>query len=430
MGLPDKEALHSIATCGDDMKRTWLVIAGLAILIGGVLAGAWLTQRGILFSTAKSQRVVASAVSAPPPVRETTETAKAQDVEVTVPAESVDRMHLEVANVTGGTVNTEVRVPGTVQANAYKEVHVTPIAGGAITQVSAELGQSVKRGQPIAQVFSRDLAEARVTAFLATSAELEAEHKNLERTQDLLRMGATPRKELERVEANHQVHAAHLEEARQKLLLLGLDPTQIERLSAGQQVSTYISVLSPIDGIVTTRGVNLGQVVGLGQDLFTVTDLSTVWVEGSVLEDDFSVVRVGSHATITTPAHPGRIYRGVVDYIEPRLDPQTRTAKVRVTIENPGLALRMGMYVDLAFTNVQAGKVVIAPKAAIQRVASDSVVYLPVALKEGRFLQRVVRLDEESGGGFRVLEGLAQGDTVVTEGSVLLRAESLRQHPQ
>jgi len=174
----------------------------------------------------------------------------------------------------------------------------------------------------------------------------------------------------------------------------------------------------------------LGQVVGLGQDLFTVTDLSTVWVEGNVLEDDFSVVRVGSHATITTPAYPGRIYRGVVDYIEPRVDPQTRTAKVRVTIENRGLALRMGMYVDLAFTNVQAGRVVIAPKAAIQRFASDSVVYLPVALKEGRFLQRVVRLEEESGGGFRVLEGLAQGDTVVTEGSTLLRAESLRQHPQ
>jgi cobalt-zinc-cadmium efflux system membrane fusion protein len=427
MGLPGREALHSIVMCGDDMKRTWLVsIAGLAILVAGVLAGGWLTQRGILFTSGKAQRAVASAVSAVPPVRDA---AIVQDVEVTVPAESVDRMHLQVAKVTAGTVNTEVRVPGTVQANAYREVHVTPVAGGVVTQVSAELGQSVKRGQPIAQVFSRELAEAQ-TAFVATSAELEAEHKNLQRTQDLLRMGATPRKELERVEANHEVHAAHLEEARQKLLLLGLDPVQIERLSAGQQVSTYISVPSPINGIVTTRSVNLGQVVGLGQDLFTVTDLSTVWVEGSVLEDDFSVVRLGSHASITTPAYPGRIYRGVVDYIEPRVDPQTRTAKVRVTIENPGLALRMGMYVDLAFTNVQTGKVAIAPRAAIQRVASDDVVYLPVALKEGRFLQRVVRLDAESGGGFRVLEGLAQGDTVVTEGSVLLRAESLRQHPR
>lgn len=411
------------------MKQTRLTIAGLVILISGVLAGGWLTQRGIWFSTVKPQRVVESTGSAAPVSGKTAESTKVQDVEVTVPAESVDRMHLQFAKVGSGTVNTEVRVPGTVQANAYREVHVTPIAGGVVTQVSAELGQSVKRGQPIAQIFSRDLAEAQ-TAFVATSAELEAEHKNLQRTQELLRMGATSRKELERVEANHEVHAAHLEEARQKLVLLGLDPTQIERLSAGQPVSTYISVPSPIDGIVTTRGVNLGQVVGLGQDLFTVTDLSTVWVEGSVLEDDFSMVRQGSQATITTPAYPGRIYRGVVDYIEPRVDPQTRTAKVRVTIGNPGLALRMGMYMDLAFTNVQAGRVVIAPKGAIQTVASGSVVYMPAALKEGRFLQRAVKIGEETGGGVRVLEGLAQGDTVVTEGSVLLRAESLRQHPQ
>jgi hypothetical protein len=88
------------------------------------------------------------------------------------------------------------------------------------------------------------------------------------------------------------------------------------------------------------------------------------------------------------------------------------------------------MYVDLSFTNIQAGKVDIVPREAIQAVASGSVVYLPAALKEGRFLQRAVRIGDETGGGFHVLEGLAQGDTVVTEGSVLLRAESLRQHPQ
>jgi len=181
---------------------------------------------------------------------------------------------------------------------------------------------------------------------------------------------------------------------------------------------------------VTARSVNLGQVVGVGQDLLTVTDLSSVWIEGNVLEDDFSVVRAGSGAAITTPAYPGRTYRGVVDYIEPRVDPQTRTAKVRVTMQNPGLALRMGMYVDLTFKDVQAGEVAIVPKAAIQAVASGSVVYLPVEVKEGRFLQRAVRIGGETGGGFRVLEGLMLGDTVVTEGSVLLRAESLRQHPQ
>ena len=410
--------------------RRWLWPAGLVILIAGVGAGGWLAQRGMIFPAPKSQQSVMSPVPAATPSPIVAEQpAKPQEVEVTVPVESLDRMHLQFAKVAGGTMSSEIRVPGTVQANAYREVHVTPIAGGVVTQVSAELGQSVKRGQRMAQVFSRDLSEAQ-TAFVGYEAEFDVEHKKLERTQELVRIGAASREELERVEADHRVHAAHVQEARQKLLLLGLDEAQIGRLSAGQQLSTDISVPSPVDGIVTARWVNLGQVVGLGQDLFTVTDLSSVWIEGNLLEDDFSAVRAGSHATITTPAYVGRIYRGVVDYIEPRVDPQTRTAKVRVTVENPGLALRMGMYVDMEFTNVKTGNAVIVPKGAIQAVVSGNVVYLVVALKEGRFLQRAVTIGEETGGGVRVLEGLTQGDTVVTEGSVLLRAESLRQHPQ
>ena len=410
--------------------RRWFWLAGLVILIVGVGAGGWLAERGILFPRPKSQPGVVSPVPAAtssPIVVEQPE--KPQEVEVAVPVESLDRMHLQFAKVTGGTMSTKIRVPGTVQPNAYREVHVTPIAGGVVTQVSVELGQSVKRGQPIAQVFSRDLAEAQ-TAFVGYEAEFDVEHKKLERTQELVRIGAASRQELERVEADHRVHAAHVQEARRKLLLLGLDDAQIGRLSAGQQASTYISVPAPIDGIVTARGINLGQVVGLGQDLFTVTDLSSVWIEGNLLEDDFSAVRAGSQAAITTPAYAGRIYRGVVDYIEPRVDPQTRTAKVRVTVENPGLALRLGMYVDMEFANVKAGNAVIVPKGAIQTVASGSVVYLSVELKEGRFLQRAVRIGEDTGAGVQVLEGLTQGDTVVTEGSVLLRAESLRQHSQ
>jgi cobalt-zinc-cadmium efflux system membrane fusion protein len=408
------------------MKRTLLaVIAGLVILIAGIATGAWLMQRGILFSApdrrakvARPAAIGASTAAVP---------AKPQQVEVIVPTESLDRMHLQFAEVTGGTVNTEIRVPGTVQANAYREVHVIPIAGGIVTQVSVELGQTVKRGQPMAQVFSRDLAEAQ-TEFVAMSAELEADHKRLVRTQDLERMGATSRKELERAEADHQVHTAHVQEARQKLILLGFDEARIDRMNGEQLADAHISVPSPINGIVTARGVNLGQVVGLAQDLFTVTDLSTVWIAGNVLEDDFGVVREGSRATITTPAYPGRIYRGIVDYIEPRVDPQTRTAKVRVTLDNPGLALRIGMYVDLIFTNGQGGRAVILPKAAVQMLGSASVVYVPSG--DGRFLQRAVRIAGETERGVRVLDGLNPGETVVTEGSVLLRAESLRQNPQ
>ena len=263
----------------------------------------------------------------------------------------------------------------------------------------------------------------------STNAELEAEHKKLVRTQELVRLGAASRQELEEIEANHQVHAAHVEEARQKLLLLGLDDGQIADVAAGRKASTNIAISSPLDGVVTARNVNLGQVVTTAQDLLTVTDLSSVWVEANLLENDFGAVHVGTPATITTPAYAGRQYRGVVSYIDPQVDPQTRTTKVRVAVDNLALALRLGMYMDVLFANTAGGTVPVVPKQAIQAIGPTSVVFIPVEGEPGRFLQRAVKIGEEASGGVRVLDGLKPGEAVVTDGSFLLRAEALRQHP-
>jgi RND family efflux transporter MFP subunit len=235
---------------------------------------------------------------------------------------------------------------------------------------------------------------------------------------------------LEEIEANHRVHAAHVEEARQKLLLLGLDEQQISDVAAGRKVSTNIAISAPLDGVVTARNVNLGQVVTTAQDLLTVTDLSSVWIEANLLENDFGAVHVGTLATITTPAYVDRQYRGAASYIDPQVDPQTRTAKVRVAVENPGLALRLGMYMDVLFTSPAGATVPIVPKQAIQSIGATSVVFLEVEGYPGRFLQRTVKTGQESPAGFQVLDGLKPGETVVTEGSFLLRAESLRQHAQ
>ena len=349
------------------------------------------------------------------------------EIEISIPSSEVDRLHLKFAKVTEAAIAVEIRVPGTVQPNAYKQVHVTPLAGGVVTQVAVEIGQPVKQGQPLAQIFSRELAEAQ-TKYIADGAELEAEHKKLVRTQELARLGAASRQELEEIEANHQVHAAHVEESRQRLLLLGLNGQQVSDVAAGRRASTSVSIPSPLDGVVTARNVNLGQVVNASQDLLTVTDLSSVWIEANLLEDNFAAVRIGSPATITTPAYPGRAFRGAVSYIDPQVDPQTRTAKVRVVLENPGLALRFGMYMDVIFTNA-AGRSILAPKQALQSIGTSTVVFLPVEGQPGKFIQRTVKTGEESPAGQRILDGLKPGETVVTDGSFLLRAEAIRQRP-
>jgi membrane fusion protein, heavy metal efflux system len=405
-------------------KRTSIVIAAFAIVAAGA---TWLLMKG-----GPQAAKVSTAVSTPiTPVAATPVPAPAgppPETEVTIPASDLSRLQLKFAKATLAAVNVEVRVPGTVQPNAYKQVRVAPIAGGVVTQVAVELGQSVKRGQTVAQIFSRDLAEAQTT-FLTFNSQLEVEHKKLQRTEELVKLGAASRQEMEEVEGSHQVHAAHVEESRQRLLLLGLNERQVTGIAAGKQVSSTIDVPSPLDGIVTARAVNSGQVVVMGQELLSVTDLSSVWIEASVLENDFAAVRMGSRASITTPAYPGREYHGVVEYIDPQVDPQTRTAKVRVSVENPKLALRLDMYMDVLFSSGTGVAAPVVPKEALQSIGPANVVYIPVEGEPGRFLQRAVRTGEEVGSGFRVLEGLKAGETVVTHGSFLLRAEAIRQHP-
>jgi RND family efflux transporter MFP subunit len=400
-------------------SHRWAWLAGILLVAAGA---AWFLLKDNL--QVRLAPKAGSMPGMPMPAAPSERPTQATEIEVLIPAAELGRLHLKFAKVTSAAVSVQIRVPGTVQPNAYKQVRVTPLVGGVVTQVSAELGQNIKRGQAIVQVFSRELAEAQ-TAYVAFNAELEAEHKKLVRTQELVRLGAAGRQELEEIEANHQVHAAHLEEARQRLLLLGVDEQQI-----GRQASSNITIPSPLDGVVTARSVNVGQVVMSGQELLTITDLSSVWIEASLLENDFGAVRVGSRAVITTPAYPGRQYRGTVDYIDPQVDPQTRTAKVRVAVDNPGLALRLGMYMEVLFTSSAAANVPVVPKQAIQFVGSSSVVYVAVEGEEGRFVQRIVRTGSETTSGLHVLEGLKPGERVVTDGSFLLNAETLRQHPQ
>jgi cobalt-zinc-cadmium efflux system membrane fusion protein len=351
-----------------------------------------------------------------------------EDVEVTLSRDALARVGIQTARVQVVEERTAFQVPGSVMPNSYREVKVSPIAGGVVTQVHVELGAAVRRGAPLATLFSADLADAQ-TKYLSMAAMVEADHKKLERTRKLADIGAASRQELEEVTAVHTSHATELEAARQRLLLLGLTPGQVTVLSPPTQVVSEIVVPAPIDGVVTARTANLGQVVGMGQELFVVTDLSEVWVVGDLYEQDFGNVAVGSEAVVTAPAYPGLSLRGRVSYIDPRVDAQARTAKVRVEVPNADGRLRLGMYVSLAFTTRGGERAVVVPQAAVQAIGERHVVYLPQKDEEGRFRQRTIRLGRPLGDAYAVLDGLRPGELVVTTGSFFLRAEAIRNNP-
>ncbi len=342
--------------------------------------------------------------------------------------DDLKKAQVHMAQVVTGLIAASLRTPGVVKANEYNEVHVTPLVGGVVKQVPVVLGDHVRRGQPLAVIFSGDLAEAE-TAYISDLADYEADHRRLERTRELLKLGAASQQEEEEVAAAHAGHAAHVQASREKLELLGASSHQIATLQQANVVNANLVVPAPIGGVVLTRTANLGLVTTPAQELFTIADLSKVWVLASVNKKDFASVRAGSPANITAPSYPGKAWKGRVTYIQPQVDPATRTAQARIEVANLDERLRIDMYVDVDFsTDISQGLVV--PQSAVQAIGGKEFVFFPVKDSEGSFTMRQVKVGPAANGNSAVMSGLSTGDQVVTEGSFLLKAEAVRQHPE
>jgi cobalt-zinc-cadmium efflux system membrane fusion protein len=347
------------------------------------------------------------------------------DIVVSLSADAVKRAGIELATVTTGAASVGVRIPGTVEPNAYKQVVATPLIAGRVTRVLVELGNPVRRGQTLAQIFSPELADAQ-TKYLSAKAELQAHERELDRTTKLVGIGAASQQELERLHAEHAAKLANVQSLRSRLVLLGMAGTSIDALAPGRDVESTTNIPAPIAGVVTERGANVGLNVDTATKLFTVVDLSTVWVVGALYEKDFSHVRVGSTAIVSTSAYPSLKLAGRVSYIDPQVSPDTRTARVRVEVANPRQELRFGMYADLLVSTTAAGQAVMIPRSAVQTVGDRQVVYVANPSEPGRFAEREVRLGEAAGEQVEAVSGVKPGDQIVSTGSFFVRAERER----
>ena len=349
-------------------------------------------------------------------------TAPLPDVMVTLAADAVQRAGIMVVPVAAGTASGGARAPGVVEANAYKQIVVTPLVSGRITRVSVELGQHVTRGQTMAQIFSPELAEAQ-TRYVTARAELGAHEQELARTEKLVAIGAASQQELERIHAEHTARRAEVQSLASRLQLLGLSPSTIDGLGPGKSVDATTSVAAPIDGVITKRDANVGANVDQASQLITIVDLATVWVVVDIYEKDFARVRVGSPATVTTGAYPDLVLAGRVSYIDPQVSPETRTAKVRIEVPNTGQQLRLGMFAEAMLGGKDGPVTAMIPRTAVQNVGDRTVVYLATPNEPGKFIEREVRLGGVSGEQIAVLSGITASDIVVSKGSFSVRAE-------
>jgi membrane fusion protein, heavy metal efflux system len=307
---------------------------------------------------------------------------------------------------------------------------VTPLVSGRVRRVFVALGESVRAGQPLAEIFSPELAEAE-TRFVSARAELAAHERELQRTEKLVDIGSASRQELERLHAEHTARETEVQTARSRLQLLGVPASTIEKLGSGNAVGALTTVPAPMSGVVTERTANPGLNVDSAAKLFAVVDLSTVWVVVDVYEKDFSRVRAGVPARITTKALADTVIPGRVSYIDPQVNAETRTVRVRVEVPNPRHELRLGMFVDVTLDIPGVRAVALIPRAAVQHVGTRTVVYLADPKRPGRFVEREIRLGDRSANDVAVLGGVQPGDAIVTDGSFAVRAERdrLGAHP-
>jgi membrane fusion protein, heavy metal efflux system len=404
-------------------RRTALVIAVAAIAIVVVAIAAWLLW----------PKQAGKPVAAPRSVsfKESPQPATAGGEKLTLTPEQMRTAQLKIETV-GERPSSEAAgqmATGVVQANTYQETPVVSLVGGIVRSVTAELGQNVRRGQRVAVVFSNELADAQ-SRYLTAAATLDEHHRHHMRTIKLVEIGAASRQDLEMATSQYREAESNLANLRQKLLLLGMTAQRIDSLNSTSQISSEVTVPSPSSGTVTSRSVNPGEVIEASKELMRITDLSSVWVVGQVYEKDLATIRVGSGANVTSDAYPNRVFRGRISYVDPKIDPGTRTAQVRIALANPGQMFKIGMYVNVGFATLGAAEKTMPTisKDTVQIIGNQQFAFVATD-KASEFILRPVRLGAESNGFYPVMEGVSVGERVVTQGSFLLRAEWLKQHP-
>lgn len=424
------EEVRTVKEARRNSRRTVLVavvaitaIAGLAIILWWFL-GAGRGGSGRPVPAPRSMPGTETGASS-------AETASAETT-ITVPADVAARAGIKVEAI-GEQLATsgegQQAATGVVQANAYRTTPVVSLVGGILRRVGAEQGQFVQRGQTVAVVTSDELATSQ-SRYLSALAAVDEQQKHYRRTARLVEIGAASREELEQATTKVKEAESEVASVRQRLLLLGISPQRVSSLRSPSQVNSEVSLPAPISGTVISRSANPGEVIGANKEVLRVADLSSIWVVGQVYEKDLAQVRVGSGASITSQAYPDRVFRGRVTYVDPSLDPQTRTAQVRIELANPGQLLKIGMYVDVAFATLGGSESTnpLIPVSAVQNINNQQFVFV-AAGDPNVFVMRPVRLGSESNGHYPVLEGLTVGERIVTEGSFMLRAEWLKLHP-
>jgi len=336
--------------------------------------------------------------------------------------EALKNAGIQVEPVTLQSSPGTIRLTANIAHNLDRMFHVTPRVRGRVVEVYASIGSVLGAGGPLALLDSTELGEARAE-YTKALALLDLAKTNVEREKRLFEQKISPQKDLLAAQADERRAEAEVRMLHEKLRLYGLPDGEID--GANTAPSRYM-VRAPGPGVVVEKEITPGEVIEAGRKVFTISDLSTVWILVNIFEKDLARVSKNIAVKMQTDSYPDEVFVGKVAYIGDVVDPQNRTVPLRVAVANPNRRLKPGMFATAEVVTGEASvQAIVIPSSAVQRIEGKPAAF--VQLEDGSFVKRDLDLGRDLGGRVEVKAGLKEGDRVAITGTFTLKSELLKE---
>jgi cobalt-zinc-cadmium efflux system membrane fusion protein len=323
----------------------------------------------------------------------------------------IETAGIALANAAPARIGSMTSLAGEITFNRDRTAHVVPTLAGVVKRVSADLGQQVKQGQVLAVIASVQLSQLR-SELLSAQQRQKLAQLTFEREKKLWEDKISAQQDYLQAQQNVQEAAIATQNARQKLSALGTGPASSDALSRYE-------LRAPFDGMIIEKHIALGEAVKDDANVFMISDLSTVWAEIIVPAKDLNIVRVGKKATIRATAMDS-VSHGEISYVGSLLGEQTRTAKARITLDNPDAAWRPGLFVNVELNSNDSAVAVAVQSAALQTQDGKPTVFIRV---DGGFIAQPVVTGKSDGKHIEIIQGMTAGTPYAASGSFVLKAE-------
>lgn len=340
-------------------------------------------------------------------------------VKLTQDQQRIARIKVEPAQVR--PLSAVLTTTGEIEAPKNSQAQVTPRTSGHVTAIHRQEGDRVVSGTVLATLRSEALAQLQGD-YLQGLIERSLAKSVWGRQQLLFKDDIIARKEVQRAEADFRKAESAVESLANRLRIMGAP--DLQRLAKTRQVDPSVPIVAPIGGIVTAQTITMGQFVEPSTSAFAITGIGTLWAQANLYERDLGQVQVGQSALVSVKAYPNRHYAGRVTHIDAVMDPETRTAHARVTVQNRDGRLKPEMYATIRI-EVGNRRVLALPDTAVLMDKEEAFTFVRTGAET--FQRRVLQLGPKSGGSFPVLAGLKAGEPVVVAGGFILKSELLKE---